>query len=133
MPKSYFLNIALQADNYTSANTRFALEFYIIQLGVNGTKFSSSKYIDDQYTPGIFNAWQIESVSQIYQSSMLWKPVVYQNNERSTEKYTLMEMYDLKNNITLVPSIDQGIFNSFYITPYVSAFNISLGRASDGL
>ncbi|CAF4230067.1 unnamed protein product, partial [Rotaria magnacalcarata] len=50
-PKSYFLNIALKADNYTLPNTRFALEFYIIQLGIEGTHFSSSKYIDDQYTP----------------------------------------------------------------------------------
>lgn len=54
-PKSYFLNIALKADNVTLSNTRFALEFYIIQLGVEGTKLSSSRYIDDQYTPGILD------------------------------------------------------------------------------
>ncbi|CAF4767526.1 unnamed protein product [Rotaria sp. Silwood2] len=52
--KSYFLNIALKANNYTLPNTRFALEFYIIQLGIEGTQFSSSRYIDDQYTPGIY-------------------------------------------------------------------------------
>ncbi|CAF4594728.1 unnamed protein product, partial [Rotaria sp. Silwood2] len=43
-----------------------------------------------------------------------------------------MEIYDLKNNISLQKSIDQGIFNSFYVQPYVSAFNISFGRAKDG-
>ena len=52
-PKSYFLNIALQADNYTLPHTRFALEFYIIQLGKEGTQLSKTRYIDDQYTPGI--------------------------------------------------------------------------------
>ncbi|CAF2439514.1 unnamed protein product [Rotaria sp. Silwood2] len=130
--KSYFLNIALKANNYTLPNTRFALEFYIIQLGIEGTQFSSSRYIDDQYTPGIFNVWQIKSLSSIYSSSILWKPVVYQSVDRSVEKTTLMEIYDLKNNISLQKSIDQGIFNSFYVQPYVSAFNISFGRAKDG-
>ncbi|CAF0906118.1 unnamed protein product [Rotaria sp. Silwood1] len=130
--KCYFLNIALKADNYTLSNTRFALEFYIIQLGIEGTQFSSTRYIDDQYTPGIFNVWQIKSLSSIYSSSMLWKPVVYQSVDRLVEKTTLMEIYDLKNNISLQKSIDQGIFNSFYIQPYVSAFNISFGRAKDG-
>ncbi|CAF1985250.1 unnamed protein product [Rotaria magnacalcarata] len=131
-PKSYFLNIALKADNYTLPNTRFALEFYIIQLGIEGTHFSSSKYIDDQYTPGIFNVWQIQSLSSIYPSSMLWKPVVYQGVDRKVEKTTLMAIYDLRNNVILTPSIDQGIFNSLYSKPYVSAFNISLGRPKDG-
>ncbi|CAF0879835.1 unnamed protein product [Rotaria sordida] len=131
-PKSYFLNIALKANNYTLPNTRFALEFYIIQLGIEGTQFSSSRYIDDHYTPGIFNVWQIKSLNPIYSTSILWKPVVYQSIDRSVEKTTLMEIYDLKNNISLEKSIDQGIFNSFYVQPYVSAFNISLGRAKDG-
>ncbi|CAF4216055.1 unnamed protein product, partial [Rotaria sordida] len=49
--KSYFLNITLKANNYTLPNKRFALEFYIIELGIEGTQFSSSRYIDDQYTP----------------------------------------------------------------------------------
>jgi hypothetical protein len=64
---------------------------------------------------------------------MLWKPVVYQSVDRSIEKNTLMEIYDLENNISLEPFIDQGIFNALYVEPYVSAFNISLGRAKDGL
>ncbi|CAF0735873.1 unnamed protein product [Adineta ricciae] len=131
-PKSYFLNIALQADNITSKNTRFAMEYYLIQLGVEGTQLSTSKYIDDQYTPGIFNVWQIKSRSPIYSSSMLWKPVVYQSADRSIEKNTLMTVYDLKNNISLDQSIDQGIFKALYNKTYVSAFNVSLGRANDG-
>lgn len=54
-PKTYFINVALKADNFSLSNTRFAFEFYIIQLGVEGTKFSSTKYIDDQYTPGMYS------------------------------------------------------------------------------
>jgi hypothetical protein len=63
---------------------------------------------------------------------MLWKPVVYQSVDRSIEKNTLMTVYDLKNNISLQTSIDQGIFRALYNKPYVSAFNVSLGRAKDG-
>ncbi|CAF1158275.1 unnamed protein product [Adineta steineri] len=131
-PKSYFLNIALKADNYTSPKTRFAMEYYIIQLGVEGTQLSTSKYIDDQYTPGIFNVWRVESLSPIYLSSMLWKPVVYQSDDRSIEKNTLMNVYNLSNKIDLQPLIDQGIFIALYKKPYVSAFNVSFGRANDG-
>ena len=64
---------------------------------------------------------------------MLWKPVVYQSADRSIERNTLMTVYDLKNNITLDQSIDQGIFKALYNKTYVSAFNVSLGRANDGL
>ncbi|CAF1015082.1 unnamed protein product [Adineta steineri] len=131
-PKSYFLNIALKADNYTSPKTRFAMEYYIIQLGVEGTQLSTSKYIDDQYTPGIFNVWRVESLSPIYLSSMLWKPVVYQSDDRSIEKNTLMNVYNLSNKINLQPLVDQGIFIALYKKPYVSGFNVSFGRANDG-
>ncbi|CAF4150808.1 unnamed protein product, partial [Rotaria sordida] len=130
--KSYFLNITLKANNYTLPNKRFALEFYIIELGIEGTQFSSSRYIDDQYTPGIFNVWQIKSLNPIYSTSVLWKPVMYKSVDRSVKKTTLMEIYDLKNNISLEKSIDQRIFNSFYVKPYLSPFNISLDRAKDG-
>ena len=51
-PKTYFLNVALEAKNSTFSRTRFALEFYIIQLGREGMELNSSKFIDDQYTPG---------------------------------------------------------------------------------
>jgi hypothetical protein len=64
---------------------------------------------------------------------MLWKPIVYQSVDRSVEKNTLMEIYDLKNNVSLQQSIDQGIFRALYDVSYVSAFNISLGREKDGL
>ena len=51
-PKSYFLNLALRADNYTLARTRFAFEFYVIQLRSDGSELTSSKFIDDHFTPG---------------------------------------------------------------------------------
>jgi len=64
---------------------------------------------------------------------MLWKPIVYQSVDRSVERNTLMKIYDLKNNVSLQQSIDQGIFRALYNVSYVSAFNISLGREKDGL
>jgi hypothetical protein len=82
---------------------------------------------------GIFNVWQMKSNSPIYTSSMLWKPVVYESADRSIERTTLMKIYDLKNNISLLESIDTGIFNALYNKPYVSAFTVSLGQAKDGL
>ena len=81
---------------------------------------------------GIFNAWQLKSLGPLYPSSMLWKPVVYRGPERSVENTTLMTVYSLVNNITLEPTIDRGLFNALYLQPYVSGFNISLGRAKDG-
>ena len=63
---------------------------------------------------------------------MLWKPVVYQSEDRTIEQNTLMHVYDIKNNITLNETIDQGIFYSILRQPTVSAFNISLGQANDG-
>ncbi|CAF4128422.1 unnamed protein product, partial [Rotaria sordida] len=80
----------------------------------------------------IFNVWQIKSLNPIYSTSVLWKPVMYKSVDRSVKKTTLMEIYDLKNNISLEKSIDQRIFNSFYVKPYLSPFNISLDRAKDG-
>lgn len=68
----------------------------------------------------------------LYTSSMLWKPVVYQSEERSIEQNTLMQIYSLKNNITLDPEIDQGVYYSIFKKPNVSAFNISLGATTDG-
>jgi hypothetical protein len=54
-PKSYFLNLALKADNITLSYTRFAFEFYIIPYHIQDThtQLSSTRYIDDQYTPGM--------------------------------------------------------------------------------
>lgn len=84
------------------------------------------------YIIGIFNVVQLKSRSPIYSSSMLWKPIVYQSVERTVEKNTLMNVYDLQNNLTLQDSIDQGIFRSLYKVFYISAFNISLGHEKDG-
>jgi hypothetical protein len=62
---------------------------------------------------------------------MLWKPIVYQSVKRTTEENTLMQIYDLQNNVLLNQSIDQGIFRALYNQFYVSAFNISLGTSKD--
>ena len=72
----------------------------------------------------------MKSRSSLYTSSMLWKPIVYQSVERTTEQNTLMQIYSLKNNASL-QSQDQGIFRALYQQPYVSAFSVSLGRSKD--
>ncbi len=50
--KSFFLNIALQATGFSSPNTRFAFELFLMLPSVKGSKTFSSRFIDDQYTPG---------------------------------------------------------------------------------
>ena len=51
--KSFFVNIAFQAHNYSSSKTRFAFELYLTSHGNNqGARIFSSRFIDDQYTPG---------------------------------------------------------------------------------
>jgi Lysosomal transcription factor, NCU-G1 len=52
-PTSYFLNVALRANQYNWPKARFAFEFYVISFDSRGTKMESSRYIDDHYTPGI--------------------------------------------------------------------------------
>ena len=51
-PKSIFLNIAFQAQDFNSSKTRFAFELLQLMPGIEGTRIYSSRYIDDQYTPG---------------------------------------------------------------------------------
>ncbi|CAF3422962.1 unnamed protein product, partial [Rotaria sp. Silwood2] len=80
----------------------------------------------------IFNVFQTKTIDTIYPASLLWKPVVYQSEDRTVEQNTLMHIYDLKNNVTIDRNIDQGIFYSFLAYPSVSAFNISLGEVNDG-
>ena len=74
----------------------------------------------------------MKTEGSFYPGAMLWKPVVYQSKDRSIEQNTLMHVYPMKNNVTLQPIIDQGMFSALYVKPYVSAFNISLGQANDG-
>jgi len=50
--KSFFLNIALQATRFYLPNTRFAFELFLMLPSVKGSKTFSSRFIDDQYTPG---------------------------------------------------------------------------------
>ncbi|CAF0772024.1 unnamed protein product [Adineta ricciae] len=131
-PKSIFLNIAFQAEGFNSSKTRFAFELLQLMPGIEGTRIYSSRYIDDQYTPGIFNVWQLRTQSPLYSASMLWKPVVYQSEDRTIEQNTLMQIYGVENNFILDPTIDQGIYRSILPVPVVSAFNVSLGQANDG-
>jgi hypothetical protein len=73
------------------------------------------------------------SEKSLYPSSMLWKPVVYLSEERTIEDNTLMQIYQIKNQITLDENIDQGIYYSIFAKPNVSAFNVSLGATTDGM
>jgi len=128
------------------------LELYVITPAIENPSLSSSRFIDDQYTPGknplvfflsrkykilfigIFNVWQMKSSEKsLYPASMLWKPVVYLSEERTIEENTLMHTYQMKNQITLDEYIDQGIYYSIFVKPNVSAFNVSLGETADGI
>jgi len=133
-PKSYFINMAIQANNYSEPNIRLAIEFYLITPSDKGSEISKSRFIDDQFTPGIFNVWQLKTLGNLYPSSMLWKPVVYLSEDRTIEQNTLMQVYlPISNNVTIDPSVDRGIFHSILPSPHVvSGFLVSLGQASDG-
>lgn len=51
-PSSYYLNIGLNATNYTYDSSRFAFEFYLMSPVKEGFTTTKSRFIDDQYTPG---------------------------------------------------------------------------------
>ena len=105
--EGYYLDIVFQADGYNQSKTRFGLEYYLMSFDQDGFSSSSSKYIDDHYTPGIFKVWQLKSLGDYYKSSMIWKPVVYLDDSRSIEQNTLMQTYKLKNGLIL-QEVDQG-------------------------
>jgi len=131
--EGFYLDIVFQANQYTNTKTRFGCEFYLMSYDKEGLSISSSRFIDDHYTPGIFNVWQLKRNDNLYKGSMLWKPVVYLDDSRSIEQNTLMQIYPLINSIALKDT-DQGIYRSFYKSPasYVSSFNVSWGQANDG-
>jgi len=82
---------------------------------------------------GIFNVIQlIGQNDESAPSSMLWKPVVYQSEERSVEENTLMHDYAVQNNITWDHNHLQGVFISLQQNATINAFNVSFGSADDG-
>lgn len=81
---------------------------------------------------GVFAGWQLKSLSPVYITSLLWKPVVYQSRARVVDEATTMIVNSSKNHVVLDPQIDRGIFNSLYLNPDVTAFNVSLGRSDEG-
>lgn len=132
-PSSFFLDIALQASNCTFDSSRFALEFYIISHNRQPFHSVTTSFIDDQYTPGIFNVIQLLGTNNDKTpSSMLWKPVVYQTDERSVEENTLMKVYTIQNNISWDENLRKGIFLSLQPHATIDALNVSFGSADDG-
>lgn len=131
--EGYYLNLVFQANGYNNSKTRFGMELYLMSFDKAGLRIFSSRYIDDQYTPGIFSVWQLKTLDDLYKSSMLWKPVVYFDDTRSIEQNTLMQIYPIQNDVALKDN-DQGIYRSFYkpAASYVSSFNVSWGQANDG-
>lgn len=132
-PSSYFLNIALKANIYSYKNSRFTFELFFIAPGKEGYSTKKTRFIDDQYTPGSFNVWQLNSLEEsLHPSSMLWKPVVYLTEDRSIEDNTLMQIKKIQNNVIRDETIDQGIYLSLLPQPYISALNVSIGAYGDG-
>ncbi|CAF0729854.1 unnamed protein product [Didymodactylos carnosus] len=131
-PTSYFLNIELKAAKLNSSRSRFAIELLTTGFSDHEPKISSSRYIDDQYTPGIFSVWQLKTPSgSLYPAHLIWKPAVYRSAGRSIEDNTLMTIYGLKN-VSIDKTIDRGLIDALYRIKYPYAFNISFGRSKDG-
>lgn len=112
--------------------SRFLFEIDFYSDGPENFTVDKSRFIDDQYTPGIFNVYQMKSLSPLYDFSMLWKPVAYLTDERSIEANTLMEIYDLKNHVVRNDSTDHGIVDAFYTQKNIASLNVSVGHSGDG-
>lgn len=126
--------------NYESS--RFAIEIKLLGLKANGNlSKSSTKSIDDEYTPGVFIIKQIESENlngNQNSTYMQWKPTAYTSSyphkhEASTMAvdYTLSDPIHWKTCSLELQGIACAYYGSKLQEVFGQAINVSFGMAED--
>ncbi|XP_057304067.1 glycosylated lysosomal membrane protein A-like isoform X2 [Hydractinia symbiolongicarpus] len=65
-------------------HSRYAVEVVVFRTGGSrSVSYDTKEYLDDEYTPGIFNIWSADLQSGGDKSYATWKPVAYDKPERS--------------------------------------------------
>lgn len=101
----------------------------------NSLKKTQTSYLDDEFTPGIFHAYQIvsEQATDSNRAYLTWKPVAYTDHSPTVENTEVISTTNLYNNNTFdnfPSSIAKFIKNAPQILDYSSAMKISLGDGS---
>ncbi|CAG5127553.1 unnamed protein product [Candidula unifasciata] len=127
----------------TYASSRFAVETVLVSQSSSEMNVDTSKSIDDEYSPGVFQMinWLSNPSEQQSTGFVQWKPVCYTTSDRSRSTATKVKDYELldlteQENITryLNSSIVLSIFGAdLYNEKVVTsrATNISFGLSQD--
>ena len=89
-------------SNYT--NTRYAIEVIFFSTAEANPKEATHKttqYIDDEYTPGVFEIWSIQLLvepSKVNQTYVTWKPVSYHSPKLKRSDQGLVNKFLWKDN-----------------------------------
>lgn len=112
--------------------SKFALEFLYVS-GAGGMAFTSSKTIDDEYTPGTFTVWNIEFRNASRTESFFsCKPSFYYSRPSNLENSTLARAYTVKDKIDVTLDVNnlsplaQALFGSAALKQ-AYGMNISFG------
>lgn len=122
------INLEIDSLDPQFKDSKFGVNFVLLSKHENMTR-TSLRTLDDEYTPGTFTLWNIESISEnIKHNYIQWKPIFYFNNPSKLENSTITIQYDLKNNQPLPNGIGCAFFDP-KSTAY--AFNVSFGLEGD--
>ncbi|PIK60775.1 putative glycosylated lysosomal membrane protein A [Apostichopus japonicus] len=134
---SYF-EFALKNISTVFKQSRFAVEVILVggDKQQNGTSFSISRSIADQYTPSVFYVDNINFANSNSSQGgyMSWKPVAYTEEERHLANGRMVHQYGLNTtSVGYVPSYS--IAHAFYgnlSQLNLSSMNVSFGNDGDG-
>ncbi|PIK39641.1 putative glycosylated lysosomal membrane protein A [Apostichopus japonicus] len=136
--KAHILNFALKNISTAYKQPRFAVEVILVggDKQQNGTSFSISRSIADQYTPSVFYVDNINFANSNSSQGgyMSWKPVAYTEEERHLANGRMVHQYGLNTtSVGYVPSYS--IAHAFYgnlSQLNLSSMNVSFGNDGDG-
>lgn len=118
-------------DSYQSIfnYTKFGISI-VTASNLNGISLNNKKSLDDEYTPGTFQQWTIETYDNTtndmkIHSFLQWKPVFYFYNKLTLENSTETKQYSLVQNQELPWSLASAYFDSTQ-SRYAS-YNLSFG------
>lgn len=128
-PESTSIDFVVDSVVAKYNHSKFALNVILSTNEANVVK-ESKRSLDDEYTPGTFRLWSVESKdeSNAVKSFLQWKPIFYYFSPKSLENSTITREYELHKNDSSINGIGLAFFNIDTLYP---ALNISFGLPGD--
>ena len=95
---------SMDSLRHNETHTRYAVEVMFFSTGkkVGAGSFATKKYIDDEYTPGIFEIWSIKfPLFAGHDMFSSWKPVAFNSEERARKTQSLVNNFNLNGKLDL--------------------------------